>query len=654
MPADENPGRRFDPGIEFGPDGGPRSRRFDDIYYQPGNGAEESQAVFLGGCGLPDGWRATRRFTVGETGFGTGLNFLLTWDAWRRSAGPGQRLHYVSVEGYPLSPDELRRALAPWPALAPLARRLQARYGHLSRGFERLHFEPDRVTLTLLVGDAASVLEQLEATVDAWYLDGFAPARNPQMWSAAVLEQVARLSATGARLATYTAAGEVRRGLAALGFEVRKAPGFGPKRERLEATYRGRPRSRCPVWAAPPPVLRSDRAVTVIGGGVAGRSVAAALTRRGHPIALFDVGGGASRNPAAIVMPRLEAGGGRPGRLFWAAYRYALRHWQELLPAEPEGALLLARGDAEQDRQRRIVAHWGMEPGDARRVGAAEAASLAGIALGAGGLWFPGARCVDGGAVCGGPPAGVELHRAEVARLAFADGAWQPLAGGTAPLAPAAPTVLATGAERALVPWRAPSPGLPLERWQGQATAVAAGAASAALRVNLVCGRYLTAAHTADDGATRHWLGAGFERVGATGRSSAAADRANLAALARALPELPRWRPRDVIDHWHGVRSASPDRLPLAGPLVDPADFVDRFSWLRHSRRPPRTSADPPEPTGLFGLLAFGARGFTSAPLLAEWLASLMCGDPWPLERDLMLAVHANRFLVRGLKRGEI
>jgi tRNA 5-methylaminomethyl-2-thiouridine biosynthesis bifunctional protein len=227
------------PELDWTAQGAPRSTLFDDIYFSAADGLAESRAVFLRGCGLPEGWKDRSRFTVGELGFGTGLNILALLDAWRRTRAPGQRLSIFSVEAYLLPAEAAARALAAWPELEDLAADLLRRWPRRASGFHRLDFPELGASLDLAVGDAAWALEQWTGQADAWFLDGFSPAKNPQMWREAVLAGVARRSTPGARLATFTVAGAVRRGLQAVGFEAFKAPGHGAKRERLEARFAG-------------------------------------------------------------------------------------------------------------------------------------------------------------------------------------------------------------------------------------------------------------------------------------------------------------------------------------------------------------------------------------------------------------------------------
>jgi tRNA 5-methylaminomethyl-2-thiouridine biosynthesis bifunctional protein len=219
--------------VIWGEDGAPRSRLFDDIYYSTADGLAESRAVFLAGCGLPDAWRDRSAFVVGELGFGSGLNVLALLALWRETRAPSARLHVFSVEAFPMSADDAHRALSAWPEIGDLAETLLRQWPRRARGFHRVVFDDLNAILDLAVMDVKDALASWTGAADAWFLDGFSPAANPAMWSPEVLAEVAAHSAPGARAATFTVAGAVRRGLAAAGFEVAKRPGFGRKSERL-------------------------------------------------------------------------------------------------------------------------------------------------------------------------------------------------------------------------------------------------------------------------------------------------------------------------------------------------------------------------------------------------------------------------------------
>ena len=205
----------------------PYSRCFGDRYFSSKDGQAETRAVFLAGNGLPERWHDKAHFHIAELGFGTGLNFLETLALWQSRASAQATLTYTSFELYPLMRDEMARALANWPDLAPLAALLLGQWPATSQQF-------GNVSLELIKGDARKTLPQWNGTADAWYLDGFSPAKNPQLWEKDLMQNVFDHTSAGGSFSTYTAAGFVRRNLQEAGFTVERMPGHGNKRERLQ------------------------------------------------------------------------------------------------------------------------------------------------------------------------------------------------------------------------------------------------------------------------------------------------------------------------------------------------------------------------------------------------------------------------------------
>ena len=210
----------------------PYSRAFDDHFYCRSDGRLECGHVFLAGNGLPDRWQRAGAFRIAELGFGTGLNLCETWRQWRRTAPDDASLSFTSFERFPMARADIDRALAHWPQIDRERAILAAAWPDAPQGRITIELEP-RVSLTVVCGAALESLGAEEAAFDAWYLDGFAPSRNPDMWSAELMAEVFRLTAPGGRFATYAAAGFVRRNLAAAGFAVERRPGFAGKREML-------------------------------------------------------------------------------------------------------------------------------------------------------------------------------------------------------------------------------------------------------------------------------------------------------------------------------------------------------------------------------------------------------------------------------------
>jgi len=221
--------------LAFSPDGTPYSADFDDIYHSSAGGLGQARHVFLGGNKLPQAWAKRNRFVIVETGFGLGLNFLATWQAWRNDAQRCANLEFVSFEKHPFVANNLATLHQHWPELAELSAELQRQWPELLPGIHRIPFDNGKVTLTLILGDALEWLPEftLPYQADAFFLDGFSPSKNPELWSADFLKLLAKLAAPEATLATWSVAAAVRRSMAAAGFTVAKAPGYADKREML-------------------------------------------------------------------------------------------------------------------------------------------------------------------------------------------------------------------------------------------------------------------------------------------------------------------------------------------------------------------------------------------------------------------------------------
>jgi tRNA 5-methylaminomethyl-2-thiouridine biosynthesis bifunctional protein len=590
--------------VTFDADGAPRSRRYGDVYFSKAGGLAETRAVFLAGCGLPEAWAGRTRFTVAELGFGTGLNIAALLELWRATRPPGAHLSIFSVEAEPLDCSDAARALSAWPELALTAGLLLERWPGRARGFHRVALPELSATLDLAVMDAAEALAGWSGRADAWFLDGFAPAVNPEMWSDALMAQAAARSAPGARLATYTVAGQARRALAAAGFTVERRPGFGGKRERLEARLPDDASGEPP--SAPPPPQR----VAIVGAGIAGAALACAFRMLGAAPRVFDAegaGAGASGMPAALVTPRLDAGLGEIAGLHAQALASAGRIYDALPGAViADGVLQLEAAPRDAARFAKIAASDLFEPGALEPMSAEAASERLGEPAPAG-LLIAAARVIEPAAVLGAwlP----EIERASVAAIEPAAAAWRLEDAEGRAIAEAEIVCLAAGAGVAAL-W----PSATIQPVRGQLSwaegvaappAAAWGAYAAPTRGGLMFG----ATHDPGDTAVE-------ARPGDDGR--------NIEALSARLPGLAGRLDGARIQGRAAVRAATPDRLPIAGPLAP----------------------------GLFVLAGFGARGFALAPLLAEHVAAGALGFPSPLPAPLARIVRPDRFAERARRRG--
>ncbi len=271
--------------LDFHADGTAFSVTYGDVYHSANGALDQARHVFLRGNGLPQRWRGREHFVVVETGFGLGHNFLVTWQAWRDDPQACPRLHFISVEKHPVAAADLEIAHEKSGAPPALARQLHANWPMPLPGFHRIELDAGRVVLTLLFGDAEHLLPQCVAKADAIYLDGFAPTKNPQMWSATVFSALADLSHADTTLSTWSVASDVRAGLAQAGFNVHKTQGFTGKRYMLSGRFAG------PSDIAGPPA-ETERSTLVIGAGLAGTGITERLAARGWQVTLLDSASG--------------------------------------------------------------------------------------------------------------------------------------------------------------------------------------------------------------------------------------------------------------------------------------------------------------------------------------------------------------------------
>ena len=599
--------------LTLGADGTPWSPSFDDVYHSAHGGPQQARHVFLGGNDLPERWRQREHFVILETGFGLGLNFLATWAAWQADPARCRRLHFLSVEKHPFSAADLARAHAVWPEFAPLAAELLQHWPPLVPGMHRLELAGGCAVLTLIFGDAAEMLRRIDAGIDAFYLDGFSPAKNPELWTPEIFCALARLAAPGATLATWSVAGSVRQGLGAAEFDVEKRPGFAGKRQMLVGRYRSRKPARFH--------LPAERSAIIIGAGLAGSTVAERLAARGWQITLLErhaaPGQGASGNIAGVLRPQPSLDDNRLAELSRAGFlaTRALLHrlgpsvrWQEC------GVLQLARDAAHEAMQRRTV-ETQVPPADYLQfLDRQSAADLLGWPVEVGGWWFPGGGWVQPPSLCRAAlaawPERVSAHfDTPVAAIQATDRGWTALADDGRTLAETPILIVASGAEATRF---AQFAALPQRPARGQTTHLPVGSLPALQQV--VCRQgYLT---PAVDGW--HACGASFQIDDPDEHLRPGDHAENLERLEQMLPGTAGQFDASTLGGRVGFRPVSPDRLPIVGAL--------------------------PGHSGLYCALGYGARGLVWSALMAELLACRLEGEAPPCERRLIEAVSPGRF----------
>lgn len=611
------------PVLDWREDGTPVGRDHDDVYFSAHNGLEETRTVFLQGCNLPEAWIGKDAYTIGELGFGTGLNFLAVWELWRRFRPSATAwLHFASFEGFPLSREDARRALARWPELDSLTERLLSKWPDRLCGVQRLSWPDEGISLTLHVDDISSALQQSVFSADAWFLDGFSPAKNSDMWSEGIYPLLAERSNAGASIGTYTVAGHVRQGLASAGFTVSKQPGFARKRERLEALYEGTPKAKPDVHGVRS-ASKLPKSVAVIGGGIGGASIANALAKFDINVTLYDeadhLGSGASGNPMALVKPRLDASDTVVGRLMLESYIYARRSYSGLLGVSRVDASHPPASEAEQERFLKIKADMPLEE------------SLLSIEED-GTLIHRDAIMLHPNEVLKALAASADLRlgrpvTVDVRNRVVNDEDYDAI-------------ILATGsaiASHQETGW------LDIRKKAGQVDFLIKAVAAAPYAVS--SGRYVMA------NGTLRLAGANFEACETAPPASSDVRADNLAAVASLAPHLLEDFETEHLKSRVSIRATTADSLPFAGAIPDYEEALELFSGVRQGRMPDQ---DAPLIDGAYVLSGLGARGFTFAPLMAEYLASQLVGAPSPLSNLAMAAVSPMRQILRDLKRGKI
>lgn len=652
--------------LDWNEAGTPVSSDFGDVYFSNDNGLSETRYVFLQQNQLParfshhDG----DTFVIGETGFGTGLNFLATMKAFLEQtsqSGNALRLHFISFEKYPLTRDDLRKALDAWPELAHFSQDLVKQWPLPVSGCHRLHFASGRICLDLWFGDIKDMLPQVphqaDGLVDAWYLDGFSPAKNPEMWTQDLFDGLARLARPNATLSTFTCAGFVRRGLIAAGFAIKKVKGHGCKREMLagERAEKQPQQTIAPCYARP---AGREGDVLMIGGGIASAMTALSLVERGRKVTLLcqddEPAGGASGNRQGALYPLLNGEHDALSRFYSLAFGFARSRLLALAERHPVafslcGVTQLGYDDKSAAKLAKM-SQGPFPPELMHPLSATESEAACGLPSGHTGVSYP-----LGGWLCPADLTRAAIEEAQASGLLLveygarvvsigeqSDG-WQVMShDGRHWQAPN--LVVAAGHQ---LPALLPFAELPLYPVRGQVSHIPTSPALGQLKTVLCYDGYLTPAHNA-----HHCIGASYGRNQTSLEFRADEQAQNRTRLQACLPGQPWPDEVDISGNEArvGVRCASRDHLPVVGPVARLQGLADHYAGLHGDRQ---DAAPLPLYPGLYVLGALGSRGLCSAPLCGELLASEICGDPLPLAADLLEALHPARYWVRKLLKGK-
>ncbi|MEO0443368.1 MAG: bifunctional tRNA (5-methylaminomethyl-2-thiouridine)(34)-methyltransferase MnmD/FAD-dependent 5-carboxymethylaminomethyl-2-thiouridine(34) oxidoreductase MnmC [Pseudomonadota bacterium] len=679
--------------VHWDENGQPVSMHFDDVYFSKADGLQESRYVFQQHNQLEQRFRqltAGEHFVVGETGFGTGLNFLACWQQWDQCAATAARLHYISTEKHPLSPEQLARSLQLWPELNRYSDPLLRWYKRslCDRGSAvTLYFKRNNIHLTLLVGDATQGLaaqlgehhpQQGKPVaywhgVDAWFLDGFAPAKNPDMWSLPLCKTLAALSRKHTTFATFTAAGQVKRHLQDCGFEVKKVPGFGKKRDMLCGKFTPTSNNKNENKKANKKTvfhwtqvdnfqaLAQTSHIAIIGAGLAGCHSAYALAKKGFKVSVIDrhcrLANEGSGNPQGILYSKLSADQGKLGEFNLAALLLAQEMYRDFWQAHPysgqnNGVLQLGHDEKILSINQQIAQTFGNSP-FVRLLNPQQASEQAGLALNQSALFFPFCGWLNPTAVCRWltqSPNIKLLTHTSVEKLDFLKSSEQWSLNGqqhsqqwqqTFDAVVIANAGDAQQFEQSL--W------LPTKKIRGQITYIAKDPVLKPLNTNICARGYISPLTQDENRLPFHAIGASFNLNNFNTALSDQDHRDNLAHLQRVLPQV---KHPAILGGRVGFRCTSPDYLPLVGSLPDIRAFESDFLGFSHNAKQ-LINKQGQYHRHLYLNVAHGSKGLNYTPLAGAIIAHRIAGEPPPCSQTVVDSVNPARFIIRRIVRAK-
>jgi tRNA 5-methylaminomethyl-2-thiouridine biosynthesis bifunctional protein len=676
--------------LEWDDQGQPLSKSFGDVYFSKANGLEETRHVFLQHNQLTERWKNlsdNHFFVIGETGFGSGLNFLAAWDLWLKTAPSSAQLHFVSVEKFPLHKNDLQKALALWPELEFLSSQLIDAYpcfiasppgkGEDGRGsFHRISFMQGRIKLTLIIDDAAEGFTKLLASthplfmragfkIDAWFLDGFAPAKNPQMWSDELFSAIANLSHLETTAATFSAAAVVKNGLKNAGFSIEKVEGFGRKREMVKAKLTTEPAmpdtkqfeykgsfSPYPIpWTISDSQTEyAEKTATIIGGGITGCHTARALAERGWEVTLIerhhDLAQEASGNPQGAVYAKLSMLDEAQAAFNLHALHFALHYYANLWPeiGQQSGLLQLAYDATETKLHQDLLSRFAQADELVQFVSAKQAGQIAGVQLEYGGLYFPKSGWINPKKLCKLLTNHSKInikYASQAIELNKLNESWQVRIEDDSQVESSI-VVLANSRDAANFEF---TNHLPFNSIRGQVTYLPQPE-NLQLKTVVCTEGYIS---PAEDG--QFCIGATFNLRDTNPNPKTKDHQTNVDNLKQHLPQLADyWRDIEIekLTGRVAFRASLPDYLPAVGQAPNKEKIQQNFAPLAVNARSGITEPGNYHP-GLFVNLAQGSRGLTYTPLCAELLASIINKEPLPMSQQLANALNPARFLIRGI-----
>ena len=657
--------------IHFNQENTPVSDKFDDVYFSNQDGLAETHYVFLEGNQLWERWVNYQEayFVIAETGFGTGLNFFAVTSLFREFRqkypdSPLKHLYFISFEKYPLPLDTLQQAHLAYPQFSHLAQHLQQHWLNPIQGCYRFHF--DETTLDLWFGDIAENLPQLgdymNGKIDAWFLDGFAPSKNPDMWNEQLYQQMFRFTKPQGTFATFTAASAVRKGLENAGFDITKRKGFGKKRECLSGQKtQEKPTALSAPWFHSQPANLNKQDIAIIGGGIASLCTAISLVKRGAKITIYcedeQTALNASGNKQGAFYPQLSDDNERNIRFYIHAFAYGHQFLQWAIQHKIEfehefcGVALCAYNEKAESKLDKI-AKLNLPSDLYQSLSQTELSEKVGLPLPFWGSFIPqGAwlapRQLVQHAFAFLEKQGVQIKTSQkVTALSQTENGWQITTAENKTFNHEV-VVLANGHK--LTDFEQTQK-LPLYPVRGQVSQIPTSENLLKLKTVLCYDGYLT---PVDQAKTSHCIGASHVRDNATREFSLTEQQENQQKIQQNIPE--EWT-KEVDTSGNlariGVRCSVRDLTPMMAVVphfsAQQTQYQNLFNLCRR-KQPIEQAANYPN---LYLIGALGSRGLTSAPFLGETLASLIYGEPLPMSEDLIHNLMPNRSWVRRWLKG--
>ena len=688
--------------LSFQKNGSPYSNHFNDIYFDSESGYQQSEEVFIHGNDIPARlMAASETFTIAETGFGTGLNFLLTLQAYLKIQQEYDeynnlavkenlpkkelaKLNFISVEKFPLSRSQLATSLNALPQLNDLSQLLLEQYQEIdeeivndsqqSNNEFQLTFLDEKVSLKVIVGDATGSFSAMVAShsglVDAWYLDGFSPAKNPDMWTEQLFTHIGRLSKPQANIATFTVAGFVKRHMQRVGFRVEKKSYLGNKKEILTGVFQQNPTSNKGYQHRP--TITKPQHVSIIGGGIASACAALALTKKGVKVTLYckdaTPAQGGSSNAIGALYPLLHQQADDISLFYQQAFWHAKKTYNTVIddgfnfPHQWCGLLEVAYKESLVKRQKKFSEHNTWPTKLIHEVSEQQASNIANLPLNYGGLFMPNAGWLAPQlAVKQIIAAAKATNRLTLVTHTKINSLKQKPEGGQSNWSlitnegeiEAEVLIVCGGAEIIDLDWINQ---LPFSSVQGQVTSMKTNDDIKDLSTVICHKGYLTPNTKASVNGNIHCIGATFNKNSISTTATDKDDEFNLNMLRKCLPDLANkvnWTEEDIVRSKARLRCMTPDHMPMVGPMPDIQKHIETYPHLAKDKNW-KYHQTAPVVKNLYLMMGFGARGLCSAPLAADILTADICGTPFPVDNNMLFNLSPNRFVIRDIVRRKI